>query len=103
MIGEFVDFRGGRRMPCILQSEAAECGLACLAMAAHYFGHRIDLNTLRRRHPVSLKGVTLRGLIHVATEMQLASRPVRFELGDLRQLTLPAIVHWDMNHFVVLK
>ena len=93
----------GRRLPKILQTEAAECGLACLAMIASYHGHRIDLNTLRRRHPVSLQGVTLRGLIQMANQMHLACRPLRFELDDLRRLTLPAIVHWDMNHFVVLK
>ncbi|MBV9250915.1 MAG: peptidase domain-containing ABC transporter [Acetobacteraceae bacterium] len=103
MIADFVNFHGGRRMPRILQTEAAECGLACLAMAAGYFGHRVDLNTLRRRYPVSLKGVTLRGLIQVANHMNMACRPVRFEMEDLREVTLPAIVHWDMNHFVVLK
>ena len=91
------------RLPVIRQTEAAECGLACLAMISSYHGHRIDLNTLRRRHPVSLKGVTLRALIQVASQMDLACRPVRFELGQLRQLHLPAIVHWDMNHFLVLS
>jgi ATP-binding cassette subfamily B protein RaxB len=91
------------RLPVIQQTEAAECGLACLAMISTYHGHRIDLNTLRRRHPVSLKGVTLRAMIQVASQMQLACRPVRFELDHLRQLNLPTIVHWDMNHFVVLK
>jgi ATP-binding cassette subfamily B protein RaxB len=94
---------GGRRLPVIQQTEAAECGLACLAMVASYHGHRIDLNTLRRRYPVSLKGVTLRALIQVANHLHLAGRPLRFELSHLRQLRLPAIVHWDMNHFVVLK
>jgi ATP-binding cassette subfamily B protein RaxB len=72
-------------------------------MIASYHGHRIDLNTLRRRHPVSLMGVTLRGLIQLASQLHLSSRAVRFELEHLRQLFLPAIVHWDMNHFVVLK
>jgi ATP-binding cassette subfamily B protein RaxB len=72
-------------------------------MISSYHGHRIDLNTLRRRHPVSLKGVTLRALIQVASQMHLTCRPVRFELGQIRQLRLPAIVHWDMNHFLVLK
>src|SRR6478736_5481198 len=91
------------RLPVIRQTEAAECGLACLAMISSYHGHRIDLNTLRRRHPVSLKGVTLRALIQVASQMHLACRPLRFELGQLRQLHLPAIVHWDLNHFLVLK
>jgi ATP-binding cassette, subfamily B, bacterial CvaB/MchF/RaxB len=94
---------GRGHLPIIRQTEAAECGLACLAMVSSYHGHRIDLNTLRRRHPVSLKGVTLRALIQVASQMQFACRAVRFELGHLGQLTLPAIVHWDMNHFVVLK
>jgi len=84
---------GGRRLPVIRQTEAAECGLACLAMIASYHGHRIDLNTLRRRHPVSLKGVTLRGLMQVAGQLDLAGRPLRFELEHLAQLRLPAIVH----------
>jgi ATP-binding cassette subfamily B protein RaxB len=91
------------RLPVILQTEASECGLACLAMVAAYHGHHIDLGTLRRRHPVSLKGVTLRSLIKVAKELQFSCRALRFELDNLRQLQLPAIVHWDMDHFVVLK
>ena len=103
MIQDLLDFGGRRRLPSILQTEAAECGLACLAMVASYHGHRVDLNTLRRRYPVSLKGVTLRGLIQVANQMHLACRPLRFEMDALRHLRLPAIVHWDMNHFVVLR
>nr|WP_302474435.1 peptidase domain-containing ABC transporter [Roseococcus sp. MDT2-1-1] len=90
-------------MPVIRQTEAAECGLACLAMVASYHGHKIDLNTLRRRHPASLKGVTLRGMVQVASQMNLACRALRFELDHLGQLRLPAILHWDLSHFVVLK
>src|SRR6476620_8929182 len=91
------------KLPVIQQTEAAECGLACLAIVASFHGHRIDLNTLRRRHPVSLNGVTLRALMQVASSMNLACRPLRLDLTDLRQLRLPAILHWDMNHYVVLK
>src|SRR5215203_6158480 len=98
-----LSFASRGHLPMIRQTEAAECGLACLAMVASYHGHRLDLNTLRRRHPVSLNGVTLRGLIQVASHLQLLSRPLRFELEHLRQLRLPAILHWGMNHFVVLK
>jgi ATP-binding cassette subfamily B protein RaxB len=86
-----------------MQTEAAECGLACLGMIASYFGHRIDIDTLRRRHPISLKGVTLRSLIEIARHLQLACRPLRIELNHLGKLRLPVILHWDMNHFVVLK
>ncbi len=98
-----LSFSGARRLPLIRQSEATECGLACLAMVASYYGHRIDLNTLRRRYPVSLNGVTLRALMQVAYHLKLVGRPLRFELEHLFQLRLPAILHWDLGHFVVLK
>jgi len=100
---DFLSFSGRGRLPLVRQTEAAECGLACLAMVASFYGHRVDLNTLRRRFPVSLNGVTLRALIQVASQLHLLGRPLRFELDHLRQLRLPAIVHWDMSHFVVLK
>jgi ATP-binding cassette subfamily B protein RaxB len=99
----FLNFRGGRRLPIVLQAEATECGLACLAMVASFHGNQIDLNTLRRRFPVSLKGVTLRSLIQVANQLHLSCRALQFEMEHLRQLSLPAILHWDMHHFVVLK
>ncbi|HEX2220836.1 MAG TPA: peptidase domain-containing ABC transporter [Gemmatimonadales bacterium] len=103
MLQSLLAFGGRGRLPLILQTEATECGLACLAMVASYHGHAIDLNSLRRRHPVSLNGVTLKGLMQVASHLSLACRPLRFELPHLRELRLPAIVHWDMDHFVVLK
>jgi ATP-binding cassette subfamily B protein RaxB len=103
MISGLLNFAGRRRLPLVLQAEATECGLACLAMVASYHGHRTDLNALRRRHPVSMSGVTLRGLMQVASDMRMACRPLRIEPEHLGQLRLPAILHWDMNHFVVLK
>jgi len=102
-VAMLLNFGAQGRLPVIQQTEAAECGLACLAMISSYHGRRIDLNTLRRRHPVSLKGATLRALIQVASQMHFVCRPVRFELDHLRRLHMPTIVHWDMNHFVVLK
>ncbi|TIL66021.1 peptidase domain-containing ABC transporter [Mesorhizobium sp.] len=98
-----IPLRGRSRLPVIVQAEAAECGLACLAMIASYHGHQTDLNALRRRFPVSLKGVTLRGLIQLAANLHLSCRAVRLELGQLNQLRFPAVLHWDLNHFVVLK
>ncbi|MBL8524606.1 MAG: hypothetical protein JNN20_13020, partial [Betaproteobacteria bacterium] len=47
----------GRRVPVILQSEAPECGIACLAMIASYHGHLTDLSAMRLRLSPSLKGV----------------------------------------------
>ena len=60
------DLFGSRRLPAVVQSEAAECGLACLAMVATYHGCEIDLAALRRRFSVSLKGTTLRDVLAMA-------------------------------------
>jgi ATP-binding cassette subfamily B protein RaxB len=98
-----LNFSGRRFLPVIRQTEATECGLACVAMVASYHGHRTDMNSLRRRHPASLKGVTLRDLMEIAAHLGLACRPLRVEIDHLGQLCLPAILHWDMVHFVVLK
>ncbi len=96
-------FGFGQRLPVILQTEAAECGLVCLAMVAGWHGLRTDLSTLRRRFSVSLKGITLKGLIDVAKAMKFSSRPLKLDMEHLTQLKLPCVLHWDMNHFVVLK
>ncbi len=96
-------FLGRYKLPVILQAERSECGLACLAMVAGRFGHRTDLNTLRREHEVSARGSSLTGLISIASALQMDSRPVKLDLDDLQHLSLPAILHWDMDHFVVLK
>lgn len=91
-----------RRTPLVLQTEVAECGLACLAMIAGRYGHRADLPALRQRFNLSLRGTTLHELIRIASGLQLATRAVRAELPHLRSLRLPCILHWDHNHFVVL-
>ena len=97
-----LQFSLSNRAPVILQTEAAECGLACLAMIASYHGHKINLNGLRAQHAASLRGSTLADLIEIADQLQLASRPLRLELDHLIALKLPCILHWDFNHFVVL-
>ena len=97
-----LDLSIARRTPIVLQTEAAECGLACLAMIASHHGHRIDVASLRARHSISLKGVSLADLMRVAASLQLAPRALRLELEHLRELRLPCLAHWDFNHFVVL-
>nr|WP_321986375.1 peptidase domain-containing ABC transporter [uncultured Lichenicoccus sp.] len=95
-------FGFGRRLPIVLQAEAAECGLACLAMVLGFHGRPIDLATFRQRHAVSLKGTTLRTLIQIGETVGLTARPLRLEIESLAQLQRPCILHWGMNHFVVL-
>lgn len=93
---------GRERAPMLLQTEAAECGLACLAMVAAHHGLKTDLATLRKRFPLSLKGATMVDLLRISTQMQLSPRPLRAEMEHLPGLQLPCILHWDLNHFVVL-
>ena len=92
-----------RKLPVILQTEMTECGLACLAMIARYHGHDIDLNVLRRKHLVSMTGASLKSVIAIADGLQLSSRPLRLDMDHLEKLQLPAMLHWDLNHYVVLK
>jgi ATP-binding cassette, subfamily B, bacterial CvaB/MchF/RaxB len=95
-------FQAGGRVPLLLQAEAAECGLACLAMVAGAFGLQTDLATLRRRFSLSIKGVTMADLVRMAEAMQLSARALRADLPEMQHLRTPCILHWDMNHFVVL-
>lgn len=96
-------FSGRHCLPLIMQAERTECGLACVAMIAGYFGQKTDLNFLRRDYPVSARGANLADIMATAQRLQLSTRPLRLELEDLQQLQLPAVLHWDMTHFVVLK
>lgn len=90
------------RVPVILQTEAAECGLACLAMCAAQYGYETDLRALRNRFSLSLKGLNLKTLIDIASDIGLAGRALRLELHELAQLNMPCILHWELRHFVVL-
>jgi ATP-binding cassette, subfamily B, bacterial CvaB/MchF/RaxB len=96
-------FQSRNYMPCILQSERAECGLACLAMITTYYGNKTDLNSLRREHAISGRGANLSDILGIAEALSLSTRALKLELDDLKSLQLPAILHWDMTHFVVLK
>lgn len=86
----------------ILQTEAAECGLACIAMVAAHHGYDTDLPSLRRRFSLSLKGANLVRLIDIAAKLDFSARALRLDMEELVQLATPCVLHWDLNHFVVL-
>lgn len=90
-------------LPLVLQTEASECGLACLAMIASFHGHTTDLTRLRQRFSISAHGATLKNIIDIAGQLNLSSRALKLDLSDLPALQTPCILHWDMKHFVVLK
>ncbi|MGH8494874.1 MAG: peptidase domain-containing ABC transporter [Gammaproteobacteria bacterium] len=94
---------GRRRAPIVLQTEAAECGIACVAMVAGFHGLELDLNALRRRWGASLKGTSLVRLMEMAQGLKLDSRALRLDPVDLGRLRRPAVLHWSFDHFVVLE
>ncbi|CAE1150282.1 peptidase domain-containing ABC transporter [Serratia sp. JUb9] len=96
-------FGFGRRLPVIQQSQAAECGLACVAMVVNYYKYNIDMISLRRRFSTSMKGATLADVMRVAGSLGMAGRALRLEIEELDKLRRPCILHWNLNHFVVLK
>src|SRR5579859_44601 len=96
-------FSREQKLPMVFQTEAAECGLACLAMIAGHHGLNVDLPALRKRFSLSLRGTTLNHIIRFAGALDLTGRPLRVELEDLDCLKTPCILHWKMDHFVVLK
>lgn len=85
-----------------MQAEGSECGLACLAMICSHHGRRVELRELRQTFRLSLKGTTLPHVMQAAARLGLQSRPLRLELEQLAHLQVPCILHWDLNHFVVL-
>jgi ATP-binding cassette subfamily B protein RaxB len=85
-----------------LQCEAVECGLACIAMISSHHGDQSGLRELRNRFPTSQQGATLTRLISISGQLGLQARPLRLDVDALGKLATPCILHWDLNHFVVL-
>ena len=91
-----------RKVPVLWQTEACECGVVCLAMVAAYHGRDLDLADMRVRGLAGARGSTLSDLVALAESEGMNCRGLRLEPQQLRRLAAPAILHWDLNHFVVL-
>ena len=91
-----------KSVPIIMQQEASECGLACLAMAAQHYGSGISLEELRSRFEVSSRGTSMRDLKQWGDRIGLNARCVEITAEEVSQLRLPAIVHWEGNHWVLV-
>ena len=84
---------GRNQIRLVRQNEAAECGLASMAMIANYHGLDVDLASLRQRFPTSLRGAALKTLIGTADRLGLAARAVRAPIERIGDLKMPAILH----------
>ena len=91
-----------KRVPSVLQMEAAECGAACLSMILAYHGKPVQLERLRIECGVSRDGVNANSIVLAAGLHNLESTAYSRDIQELGDLPLPAIIHWKFNHFVVL-
>ena len=91
------------RLPMVYQAERSECSLACLAMISAHFGNPVSITSLRERFQVSVRGITLRQVLEIAFGIGLLGRPIICDLPQLLNISCPVMLHWDLNHFVVLK
>lgn len=95
-------FNWTRKIPIVMQSEASECGIACLTMIANFYGNKLLLRQMRNLLPASQQGLSLQQIIQYAHTLGLSSRALTLALEELSQLQTPAILHWNFSHFVVL-
>ena len=99
-------FRKGKRrirgVSHIQQIDEMDCGATCLAMICQAFGRKVSLSRIRQLCATSLDGTSLNDLCRAATELGLAARSLKVSVRNLDAMPLPAIVHWDGNHWVVL-
>lgn len=96
-------FRHRPTLPMVHQDESAECGHACVVMISNYWGHDLDLCALRRFHSTSNRGTTLLDLTRLFERLGFITRALHVPLEALKQVRHPVLLHWNMNHFVVLK
>ncbi|GEK16130.1 peptidase domain-containing ABC transporter [Aliivibrio fischeri] len=99
---DLISYSGKRNVPLIMQSEVSECGLACLAMISSFYGYKINLSPLRKKLTLDSNGINLKQLMNVANQLHFSSRALQCSLNEIEQLSLPCILHWNMDHFVVL-
>jgi HlyB family type I secretion system ABC transporter len=91
-----------RRFPHVRQIDEMDCGAASLAMVCRHFGRAVSLARIRQAVYVASDGASLKGICRGAQELGLAARSVKTSPRNLAQMPLPAIVHYDGNHWVVL-
>lgn len=91
------------KLPIIKQAQYSECGHACVAMVSNYHGHNIDLFSLREIEEPSMNGSTMLDMVRLLEKLKFNTRALRVDVTELKHVQCPAILHWNMNHFVVLK
>lgn len=88
-------------IPFVQQTQATDCGAACLTMVLGYFGRHVYIEEVRNVLAVGRDGVSALAIIDAAASFDLSGRGVRIDVDDLDELDPGTILHWDLAHFVV--
>lgn len=89
--------------PFYKQPDTMDCGPICLRMVAKHYGRTISLQTLREKTQIGKEGVNLLGIGEAAEAIGFRTHSLKLTYYSLiTDANLPAILHWDQNHFVVL-
>jgi HlyB family type I secretion system ABC transporter len=91
-----------QRYPFAKQQSRSDCGVACLAMISRYWGKNFGINQLRAFANVNRSGASLLGLVTAAENVGFSTRPIKGNLAGLKGQNLPAIAHWEGNHYIVV-
>jgi ATP-binding cassette subfamily B protein len=91
------------RVPEIAQMSAVECGLASLAMILSYHGRKTSVAELRVQSGIGRDGLSALSIVKIARNFNMRVRALSLQESDLRHVPLPAIVHWEFNHFLVVE
>lgn len=102
-ISQLLRFSSKQQLNIVMQAEASECGLACVAMLANFHGNQMSLDKLRQISPVSNQGSNLTQIMQIGELLGLSCRALKVQLPELSELNTPCILHWNFQHFVVLK
>lgn len=100
--GHFVKGKRIGSFPHVRQIDEMDCGAASLAMVCRYFGRKVSITRIRQVVHTATDGTSLRGLCQGAEALGLAARSVKASKNNVKQMPLPAIIHWDNYHWVVL-
>ena len=91
-----------KTVPVILQNEIAECGLACVAMICGFYGKKTDLASLRKAIDTGTRGSTMKEIAELGDSLGFSVKSLKLGLKQIDKLILPAIIHWNLVHYVVL-
>jgi ATP-binding cassette subfamily B protein RaxB len=102
-VSHILRFSSKPSLDIVIQAESSECGLACVAMIANFHGNHITLDKLRLLNPISIQGSNLTQIMQLGESLSFSCRALKVQLTELNQLNTPCILHWNFQHFVVLK